>query len=144
MIFRRLEQNRIHAAPLVLAAIAALALASGPLALVSHAENLLYNANDPLDVDGNHAIQVYDALLVINELIHLAALHAGDVVPMATTQTLHYWDTNNDGHVTDFDALLVINYLITTPAPEPSSVIMAAIALVALGGYVWRRRRLTS
>jgi MYXO-CTERM domain-containing protein len=108
-----------------------LALAAG----AAWAESPWHNPNNPLDVDNNGAIRPRDVLLIANQIQSqqspaLAGLADGPE---------YFWDTSNDNKVTPRDALLVVNHLLMTP--EPSSIVTAALAVLGLGGYCWRRRR---
>ncbi len=102
-------------------------------------DNPLHNPNNAYDVDANGAIQPLDFLLVINQLKGSAP---GNAAPLVTTGSTYYWDTNDDARVTPLDALVVANHLSTVVStPEPSAFVSAALGLVFLAGYAWRRRK---
>ncbi len=101
-------------------------------------DNPLHNYSLATDVDANGLVTPRDLLLVFNEL------QRGDVDPLTAqlqSSETYYWDTNDSGTITPNDALRVINTLLTQPVPEPGAVISGGIALAALLGLCWRRRR---
>ena len=67
-----------------------------------------HNARLPLDVDDDHSIMPFDALLVINRL---NAEGAGRELPTLPELPPPYYDVSGDDDCSPFDALLVINYL---------------------------------
>jgi hypothetical protein len=112
------------------------------------------NPLDALDVDGNGLVQPRDALLVINRLEAIDEAKAENLNAAQTlaalaptpTSPIYYWDTDGDGGVISADdALLVINHLNNNVsiAPEPSTMVLAAVGLLALLGCAWRRKRVT-
>lgn len=104
------------------------------------------NPLDPLDVDDNGLVQAKDVQLVINRLENQADAKAANTDYAAAAATLaqtattrqYYWDTNRDGVLTPDDALLVINSL--SQIPEPSTIVLAGLGLLALVGCAWRKR----
>lgn len=119
---------------------AVLIVASGAVAL-GESVNPLHNPINGLDVDANSKIQARDALLVINVLLRPQVEPLAASPLAASSSPTYFWDTSNDNRITSRDALLVINHLVTTPVPEPSSVVLAGLGLTWLVGYAWRRRR---
>jgi MYXO-CTERM domain-containing protein len=111
----------------------AIVLASGAPAL---AANPLHNPNNPLDVDDNGSVRPSDFLLIANRI---QTQPSASLDGISTSGTNYYWDTSDDNRVTPRDALLVANHLMV--APEPSTLATAGVALLALAGYCWRRRR---
>jgi hypothetical protein len=111
------------------------------------------NPLDALDVDDNGLVQPRDVALVINRLEALDDAKKASLNPtqalsaLAATPTSpnYFWDTNADGSVNANDALLVINRLNdnVSIAPEPSTMVLAVLGLMALFGCVWRRTRLS-
>jgi Dockerin type I domain/PEP-CTERM motif len=112
-------------------AVAVVLAAGAPLA----AANPLHNPNNPLDVDDNGSIRPRDVLLIINRI---QSQKTPSLVGLAEGPT-YFWDTTDDNNVTTRDALLVVNHLLLTP--EPSTVISAAVGLLALAGVGWRHKR---
>jgi hypothetical protein len=110
------------------------------------------NPLDALDVDDNGLIQPRDLVLVINRLealddakkANLNAAHTLSALAATPAAPTYFWDTNADGSVTPIDALMVINHLNSNAsiAPEPSTMVLAALGLLTLFGCVWRRKRL--
>jgi MYXO-CTERM domain-containing protein len=102
-------------------------------------DNPLHNPNNSYDVDDNGSIQPRDFLLVVNQLLRSPP---GNAAPLVTTGATYYWDTNDDSQVTDVDAFGIADHLSNAVStPEPSTFISAALGLVFLAGYAWRRRR---
>jgi MYXO-CTERM domain-containing protein len=102
-------------------------------------DNPLHNPNNAYDVDANGSIQPRDFLLVANQLLRSPP---GNAAPLVTTGATYYWDTNDDTQVTPVDAFGIADHLSTAVStPEPSTFISAALGLVFLAGYAWRRRR---
>jgi hypothetical protein len=108
------------------------------------------NPLNALDVDDNGLVQPRDVVLVINRLdaeadaktANLDASQTVAVLASAPASPQYYWDTNRDGAITPADALMVINRLNSVSiAPEPSTMVMAGMGLLALFGCAWRRAR---
>jgi hypothetical protein len=114
----------------------------------SYLETPQHNPINGLDVDDNGLITPRDLLIVIDSLqqanAHNAALPLLAVASMASTAgtTPLFVDTNADGHLSPADVLVLVDHFaVTAVAPEPSSLISAAIGLFMMAGYAWRRRR---
>jgi hypothetical protein len=111
------------------------------------------NPLNAVDVDDNGLVQPRDVVLVINRLEALADAKAANLNAAQTLAALaptpaspqYFWDTNSDGTITPADALMVINRLNSVSiAPEPSTMVMAGVGLLALFGCAWRRTRRAS
>jgi hypothetical protein len=128
-----------HTKSILTLAAALLAMAAGTALADAELENLsLHNATLPADVDANGAVNATDLNLIFDVLkVHQAA----PLIAPVENETSYLWDTTGNGRVNSADALVVINYLLTTPVPEPTTVVLAGVALAGFGGLCWRRRR---
>lgn len=120
-------------------ATALFALAASSAFADTTLENLsLHNADLPADVDVNGSVNVTDLELVFDVL---RANQATPLVAPLENEASYLWDTSGNGRVNSQDALVVINYLLTTPVPEPTTVVMGGAALAGFAGLCWRRRK---
>jgi hypothetical protein len=129
------SKMRARNASLLLAILAMVVLGGAPGAVLADSEPL-HNSLIPTDVDGNHLVQPRDAELIIALL--LPHVTAATMATLSESQAGFFYDTTNDRFVSPRDAVLVINHLLL--APEPSSLVLAGLGLVALFGYARRRR----
>jgi peptidyl-prolyl cis-trans isomerase A (cyclophilin A) len=115
------------------------------------------NPLNSLDVNNDGLVHPSDANTIITDLLdHSNQSHAVGLQDVGTV--FEYIDVNGDGVINASDVHLVIDALLNqspsgapTPSlmattsmsvvPEPSSWILAAAGMLALGGYVLRRRR---
>jgi peptidyl-prolyl cis-trans isomerase A (cyclophilin A) len=111
------------------------------------------------DVTNDGLVHADDALAIINDLLNTNNNQSHPV--SGPFSGISYLDVNGDGNINASDAHLVINALLDQSAtqsttsstaatdvsmsmavvPEPSAWILAASGMLALGGYVLRRRR---
>ncbi|MCY2976070.1 MAG: heme-binding protein [Planctomycetota bacterium] len=92
---------------------------------------VFHNASLPEDVNGDSAVSVLDALIVINQLNRRSSESSAN-----TTDSTYFTDVNDDGAVTPSDVLQIINTLNNRPVQSStvatsSSVISTSVATAA-------------
>jgi len=108
----------------------------------------MQNPVDPLDVNDDGSVAPVDALIVINSLNSVGSrpIEASVEPSLALAPAgAPYLDTNGDNFIGPLDALIVINHLNALGSdqhavPEPSSILLIAIAIASLLCRPSRRR----